>query len=123
MEGQWADLMTSFGALAGWTMASSPCEASAAGRGGRSRGKDGADEVQPLPQGSVFGDSTEADLRLPDTWDLIGMVLGTGGAPCSGSLDLTLVEPGVDPSEPLPCCVFLCHSLTLSGLSFPTSIA
>ena len=86
-------------------------------------GKDGADEVQPLPQGSVFGDSTEADLRLPDTWDLTGMVLGTGGAPCSGSLDLMLVEPGVDPSEPLSCCVFLCHSLTLSGLSFPTSIA
>lgn len=27
-------------------------------------GKDGANEVQPLPQGSVFGDSAEADLRL-----------------------------------------------------------
>lgn len=27
-------------------------------------GKDGAVEVQPLPQGSVFGDSSEADLRL-----------------------------------------------------------
>lgn len=31
------------------------------------------------------------------------------------------IHPGL--SEPLPCCVFLGHSLTLSGLSFPTSIA
>ena len=39
MEGQWADLMTSFDALAGWTMASIQCEASEEGRDGRSRGE------------------------------------------------------------------------------------